>query len=166
MEDKLLIYEKSAPGRRGYTLPKLGRSEADVLDAIPEKFRRDDDARLPEVTEGEVMRHFVGISVKNHHIERGFYPLGSCTMKYNPKVNEKAAALPQFQLQHPLAPCQTASGSLELIWRLTEYLKEISGFAALSLQPVSGAHGEFAGLLIMQAYHREQGNNRHKIIIT
>jgi glycine dehydrogenase subunit 2 len=165
VKERVLIYEKSAPGRVGYTLPELENSERDILAAIPEKHRRRTDAALPEATEGEVMRHFVGLSVKNHHIDRGFYPLGSCTMKYNPKLNDKAASFPGFQEHHPLAPDSTAQGNLRLMWDLAEFLKEVSGFPAMSLQPVAGAQGEFAGLLIMRAYHAERGADRNKVII-
>jgi glycine dehydrogenase subunit 2 len=165
LPDTKLIYEKSASGRRGYTLPSTDASETEILGKIPDKFRRSSDAALPEVAEGEAMRHFVGLSVKNHHIDKGFYPLGSCTMKYNPKVNDVAASLPGFAGHHPLAPCSTARGSLQLIWDLQRYLGEISGFPAVSLQPVAGAHGEFAGLLLMLAYHHAQGNRRQKILI-
>ncbi len=165
MEDKVLIYDKSVPGRKGYTLPDTHRSEEQILAGLPEKLRRTTDAALPEVAEPEVVRHFVNLSVKNHHIERGFYPLGSCTMKYNPKLNEVAASYRGFRHQHPLAPGSTSRGCLEVMWRLSEHLSEISGFPGISLQPVAGAHGEFAGLLIMRAYHKEQGSGRRKIII-
>jgi len=164
-KNALLIYEKSVPGRAGYTLPDYRESESAILAAIPAKFRRTEDAHLPELSEPEVMRHFVGLSVKNHHIEKGFYPLGSCTMKYNPKVNEKAATFPDFQEHHPLAPCSSAPGILDMLWELEQYLGEVSGFPAISLQPVAGAQGEFAGLLIMRAYHRSRGDHRTKIII-
>ncbi len=160
-----MIYEKSVPGRTGYTLPKLEKSAEEILSAIPAEYHRREDAALPETTEGEVMRHFVGLSVKNHHIEKGFYPLGSCTMKYNPKLNDKAASYPGFLEHHPLSPCSSAGGILQLMWDLKTYLLEVSGFPSMSLQPVAGAHGEFAGLLIMRAYHAEHGNKRNKIII-
>lgn len=159
-----MIYEKSVPGRKGYTLPDIRKTEEEILAFIPEKFRRSSDARLPEVTEGEAMRHFIGLSVKNHHIDKGFYPLGSCTMKYNPKLNE-ATAFPGFRQRHPLAPCSSASGILRLMWNLSQFLAEISGFPSISLQPAAGAQGEFAGLLIMRAYHLDQNKKRTKIII-
>ncbi len=165
MSERDLIYEKSVPGRTGYTLPELKSGESEILATIPSRFRRAQDAELPEISEGEVMRHFVGMSVKNHHIDKGFYPLGSCTMKYNPKLNDKAASFPDFQDHHPLAPCSSAPGILELMWELQQYLSEISGFPGISLQPVAGAQGEFAGLLIMRAYHRERHDNRTRIII-
>ncbi len=146
-------------------MPDTQKSERELLNLIPAKYRRERDAELPELAEGEVMRHFVGLSVKNHHIEKGFYPLGSCTMKYNPKVNDRAAGLPGFVDQHPLAPCRTSLGTLRIMDELQTALKEISGFDAVSLQPVAGAQGEFAGLLIIRAYHKDQGNVRKKILI-
>ena len=160
-----MIYEKSERGRKGYSLPRTEKEERDILAAIPEKYRRSADAELPEVPENEVMRHFVGLSVKNHHIDKGFYPLGSCTMKYNPKVNDVAAGQPSFLRQHPLAPCATAEGSLKVIWETARYLGEVAGLPGVSLQPVAGAHGEFTGLLIMRAYHEFNGQKRNKIII-
>jgi glycine dehydrogenase subunit 2 len=165
VNERMLIYDKSEPGRVGYTLPKTHGSEKEILAQIPGKFRRTSDAELPEVSEPQAMRHFVGLSVKNHHIDKGFYPLGSCTMKYNPKLNDKAAAIPELQEHHPLAPCSSAPGILQLMWDLKRYLSEVSGFPAISLQPVAGAQGEFAGILIMRAYHRERGGHRSKIII-
>jgi len=164
-EGKVLIYEKSAPDRRGYSLPDSERTEREILAAIPEEFRRSQDAALPEVSEPGVVRHFVNLSVKNHHIDRDFYPLGSCTMKYNPKRNDVAASLPGFVGHHPLAPCSSAAGCLDLMWRLSQDLSEISGFPHVSLQPVAGAQGEFAGLLIMRACHLALGQQRNKIII-
>lgn len=161
-----LIYEISENGRRGCLLPGLERSETEILERIPERFRRGEAASLPEVTEPEVMRHFVNLSVKNHHIDRGFYPLGSCTMKYNPKRNDVAASFAGFSSVHPLAPTEMASGCLRLMWELSEFLREISGFPGMSLQPVAGAQGEMVGLLIMSAYHRQRDDNkRTKIII-
>lgn len=160
-----LIYEKSVPGRTGYTLPELSIKERDLLATIPEKFLRQSEAALPEVTEGEAMRHFVALSIKNHHIDQGFYPLGSCTMKYNPKLNDAAASIPDLQEHHPLAPCSSARGILHLMWELSGCLGEISGFEHVSLQPVAGAQGEFAGLLMMRAYHLSRGDKRTKIII-
>ena len=165
MTEKVLIYEKSVAGRKGYSLPKTLKSEAEILSVIPEQFRRSTAAALPEVSEPEVVRHFVALSVKNHHIDKGFYPLGSCTMKYNPKANDVASALPGFANQHPLTPCSRSAGSLHLMWELMECLREVSGFPGMSLQPVAGAHGEFCGLLIIRAYHRHLGQERRKIII-
>jgi len=149
----------------GCPLPETSRPEDELLGMIPEKHRRTEDAALPEISEGELMRHYIGLSVKNHHIDKGFYPLGSCTMKYNPKLNDKAASMPGFAGQHPLTPCNTASGSLRIMYDLGEYLKEISGFDDISLQPSAGAQGEFTGLLIIRAYHKAKGNVRKKILI-
>ncbi|MGH8016498.1 MAG: aminomethyl-transferring glycine dehydrogenase subunit GcvPB, partial [Candidatus Zixiibacteriota bacterium] len=160
-----LIYEKSKAGRIGFNLPELISEEAAVLAAIPGKHRRSIDAALPEVTEPEAMRHFVNLSVKNHHIDKGFYPLGSCTMKYNPKLNDAAAALSGIKNAHPLTPQNASIGLLNIMWTLSEYLKEVSGFKGLSLQPVAGAAGEFAGLLIMRKHHQSRNENRTKIII-
>jgi glycine dehydrogenase subunit 2 len=165
MSPNLLIYEKSRKGKTGATLPKTSSSEDKLLALVPAAYRRKEKPELPEVTEGEAMRHYIGLSVKNHHIDKGFYPLGSCTMKYNPKLNDKAASLPGFVNQHPMAPCKTALGSLQIMRELEEYLKEISGFDAVSLQPVAGAQGEFAGLLIIRAYHKDKGNPRKKVLI-
>ncbi|PKK84645.1 MAG: glycine dehydrogenase (aminomethyl-transferring) [candidate division Zixibacteria bacterium HGW-Zixibacteria-1] len=165
MNNKVLIYDKSSSGMVGCPMPKTSDSEEKLLGFIPAKYRRREDAALPEVAESELMRHYIGLSVKNHHIDKGFYPLGSCTMKYNPKMNDKAASLPGFAGLHPMAPCYTASGALHIMYELGEYLKEISGFDAISLQPTAGAQGEFAGLLIIRAYHKDKGNARKKILI-
>lgn len=165
VSEKILIYDKSVPGRTGYSLPQTEKSADDILAAIPENMRRSRDAALPEIAEPEVMRHFIALSVKNHHIDKGFYPLGSCTMKYNPKQNDAAASLKGFREHHPLTPCSASAGSLQLMWDLMAYLREVSGFAGISLQPVAGAHGEFCGLLIMRAYHLAKGRDRHKVII-
>ncbi|MEW5796730.1 MAG: aminomethyl-transferring glycine dehydrogenase subunit GcvPB [Candidatus Zixiibacteriota bacterium] len=165
VEEKILIYEKSSAGRKGYNLPATRQSDAEILKGIPERFRRTQEAALPEVAEPEVVRHYVRLSTRNHHIDKGFYPLGSCTMKYNPKLNDAAASLRGFQSHHPLTPCSRSAGSLQLMWDLMGFLKEVSGFHAVSLQPVAGAHGEFCGLLIIRAYHLDRGRNRRKIII-
>jgi glycine dehydrogenase subunit 2 len=156
-----LIFEMSSPGRTAYTLPDL-----DVpLVALPEGYVRD-DLNLPEVSELEFVRHYTRLSQKNYAIDTVFYPLGSCTMKYNPKVNEKAASIEGLTQVHPLQPEATAQGSLELMYKLQEALKEIAGFAGVSLQPSAGAHGEFAGVLIMRAYHQSRGDTqRTKILI-
>ncbi|HEX6654885.1 MAG TPA: aminomethyl-transferring glycine dehydrogenase subunit GcvPB, partial [Candidatus Limnocylindria bacterium] len=137
-----LIFEASAPGRRAVRFPQASehaRQSASSQPAIPEDLRRDAAPRLPEVSELDLLRHFNKLSHLNHAIDLGFYPLGSCTMKYNPKVNEWAARLPGLADSHPLDPDALAQGSLELEWLLAELLKEISGFPALSLQPAAGA---------------------------
>jgi len=165
INDARVIYEKSRPGRTGYTLPDLKRTERDILSAIPAEHRRTEVAALPEVSEPEAMRHFVNLSVKNHHIEKGFYPLGSCTMKYNPKRNDAAASMPGFRNLHPRLPDEGCQGALRLMSELSDCLKEISGFDAITLQPSAGASGEFAGLLIMRAHMLARKQNRTKILI-
>jgi glycine cleavage system P protein (glycine dehydrogenase) subunit 2 len=156
-----LIYDLSAAGRSGVPLPA-----PDVPTApLPQEFVRG-DLPLPEVSEVDVVRHFVRLSQLNHSVDTGFYPLGSCTMKYNPKVNEDAARLPGFAFSHPLQDPETAQGNLALMFSVQEWLKEIGGFAGVSLQPAAGAHGELTGILIIRAYHQARGDlRRTKILI-
>jgi len=156
-----VIFDLSSPGRRGVTLP-----EPDVpLQPLPRGLVRD-DLPLPELSELDVVRHFVRLSQLNYSIDTGFYPLGSCTMKYNPKVNEDAARLTGFAFSHPLQEVTTVQGNLALMYSLQEWLKEIGGFAGVSLQPAAGAHGELTGILIIRAYHRQRGDSkRTKILI-
>jgi glycine dehydrogenase subunit 2 len=155
------IFELSAPGRGGVTFP-----EPDVPGAaLPADLVRD-SLPLPELAEVDVIRHYLHLSHLNYSVDGGFYPLGSCTMKYNPKVNEDMARLPGFAFTHPLQPVETVQGNLALMYTLQEWLKEISGFAAVSLQPAAGAHGELTGVLIMRAYHRDRGDTqRVKMLI-
>jgi len=156
-----MIFEVSSPGRTAYTLPALDVPQA----PLPDGYVRD-ELNLPEVSELEFVRHYTRLSQKNYAIDTVFYPLGSCTMKYNPKVNEKAASIEGLTQVHPLQPEDTAQGSLELMYKLQEALKEIAGFAGVSLQPAAGAHGEFAGVLIMRAYHQSRGDDqRTKVLI-
>ncbi|MFO8036919.1 MAG: aminomethyl-transferring glycine dehydrogenase subunit GcvPB [Anaerolineales bacterium] len=155
------IFELSKPNRRGIRYPKPDVPEAD----LPRDFLRD-DLPLPEVSEHEVIRHFTNISQYNHGVDIGFYPLGSCTMKYNPKINEDVARLPGFTSIHPLQPPETVQGALGLMYELQEWLAEVSGFEAVSLQPAAGAHGELTGVLIIRAYHRNRGDEkRTKMLI-
>ncbi len=155
------LFELSTPGRTAFTLPSLDVPAA----PLPEGYVRA-DVPLPEVSELELVRHFTRLSQLNYCIDANFYPLGSCTMKYNPKVNERAASIEGLTQVHPLQPEETLQGSLELMYRLQEALKEIAGFAGVSLQPAAGAHGELTGVLMMRAYHRSQGENqRRKILI-
>jgi glycine dehydrogenase subunit 2 len=165
-----LIFDASAPGRRGVRFP--APSEHASLAAarqpeIPADQRRSTALRLPEVSELDLLRHFNRLSHLNHAIDLGFYPLGSCTMKYNPKVNEWAARLPGLADSHPLDPDELAQGSLELEWLLAELLREISGLAAVSLQPAAGAQGELTGMLMTRAYHRSrgEGEQRTKVLV-
>jgi glycine dehydrogenase subunit 2 len=165
-----LIFAAARPGRRAVRFPApsvAAREAAAGQPAIPEKAKRAAAPRLPEVAELDLLRHFNRLSHLNHAIELGFYPLGSCTMKYNPKVNEWAARLPGLADSHPLDPDSLAQGSLELEWLLAELLKEISGFAAISLQPAAGAHGELTGMLMTRAYHRSrgEGDQRTKVLV-
>jgi glycine dehydrogenase subunit 2 len=157
----LTVYEKSVPGRRGTDLP-----EPDVpLAELPLAELRD-DCGLPELSQLEVVRHYLALSHRNFGVDSGFYPLGSCTMKYNPKVNEEIARLPAFAEAHPLQNADTVQGSLAVVFELQRWLAEIAGFAAVSLQPAAGAQGEFTGLLMIRAYHRERGEaSRHRILI-
>ena len=149
------IYELSSPGRIGVTFP-----EADVPPAkLPGNLLRR-ELPLPELAEADVVRHFINLSKFNYSVDGGFYPLGSCTMKYNPKINEDTARLPGFTFTHPLQPIETVQGNLMLMYNLQEWLKEISGFAAMTLQPAAGAHGELTGVLIMRAYHKSRGDDK------
>jgi glycine dehydrogenase subunit 2 len=156
-----VIFDLGSPGRLGVSLP-----EPDVpAYPLPRGLARD-DLPLPEVAENDVVRHFVRLSQFNYSIDTGFYPLGSCTMKYNPKVNEDAARLTGFAHSHPLQEATTVQGNLALMYSLQEWLKEIGGFAGVSLQPAAGAHGELTGILIIRAYHRQRGDaKRTKILI-
>ena len=156
-----LIFEHSDPGRRGYSLPPLDVPEAD----LPPETIRDEVAGFPELSEVDVVRHFTRLSTWNYGVDSGFYPLGSCTMKYNPKVNEAAARLPGFAWVHPATPEHLAQGALALMHALQEALAEISGYAAVTLQPAAGAHGEFAGMLMIRAWHEAQGRARTKVLI-
>lgn len=161
MYDKL-IFELSKQGRRGYSLPAAEVPAAE----IPEELRRKSPLDMPEVTELDVVRHYTNLSRKNYGVDQGFYPLGSCTMKYNPKINEELASLSAFARLHPLQPASTAQGALAVYFHLEEMLKEVTGMAAFSFSPFAGAHGEACGLMIMKKYHQSRGDyKRTKIIV-
>ncbi len=161
-----LIFEKSSKGRKGYSLPCLDVNPYDVRANIPDRFLRKNDAGLPEVSENEISRHFNKLSHLNYSIEEGLYPLGSCTMKYNPKVNEVTAGMPGFSSLHPCVDESQAQGALQLMYELGEALKEITGFTGITLQPAAGAHGELTGILMIRAYHVDRGDaKRTKILI-
>lgn len=161
-----LLFEKSKTGRKGYTLPRLDVPEVSVKDLIPNKFIRTKELGLPELSEIEIVRHFIMLSKLNFCIEEGLYPLGSCTMKYNPKVNEKTASLPGFTELHPCSEDRHAQGALRLMFELGEYLKEISGFQGVTLQPSAGSNGEFTGIMMMRAYHIDRKDlKRTRILI-
>jgi glycine dehydrogenase subunit 2 len=149
-----LIYDISSPGRIGVNLPACDVPRS----PLPKAYLRQ-ELLLPEVSEVDLVRHYVRLSQLNYGVDKGFYPLGSCTMKYNPKVNEDVARLPGFVNTHPYQDAASAQGNLFLMHRLQESLKEISGFAAVSLQPAAGAHGELAGVLMMRAYHKSHGDH-------
>ena len=155
------IYELSSPDRTGFLF-----QEPNVpVSPLPKELLRD-ELPFPEMSEIDVIRHFTRLSQLNYCIDVGFYPLGSCTMKYNPRINEEMARLPGFAMSHPLQPIETVQGNLALIYQLQEWLKEISGFAGITLQPAAGAHGEFVGGLIMRAYHRNRNDlKRTKVLV-
>jgi glycine dehydrogenase subunit 2 len=158
-----LIYEKSRPGRRGLEIPKPDLP----VPSVPAALARANPPRLPELSEPEVLRHFTELSTRNFGVDTGFYPLGSCTMKYNPRVNERLVGLPGFRDLHPLTEDDAAQGALELEWELQQILLEVTGLDAVSLQPAAGSQGEFTGLLVMRAYFddRGEGEQRRKIVI-
>ncbi|MCW2927619.1 MAG: glycine dehydrogenase, partial [Thermoleophilia bacterium] len=147
------IFERSRPGRRS-SRHVFAIDIDDALAGVPDSLRRSAPAPLPEVAEPTLVRHFVRLSQRNHSIDSGFYPLGSCTMKYNPKVHDEIAAIPAFARMHPLAPAATQQGLLALLHELQHAIGELSGLPAVTLQPAAGAHGEFTGLLLMRAWHQ------------
>ncbi|MEO0166309.1 MAG: aminomethyl-transferring glycine dehydrogenase subunit GcvPB [candidate division WOR-3 bacterium] len=156
-----LIFEISKPGRKGYSLPDLDVPTAE----LPAQYQRKKPAELPELSEPEIVRHFVNLSILNHHVDKGFYPLGSCTMKYNPKINEETARYPGFTHLHPLQPEKTVQGALRLMYELGEYLKRIVNLDAITLQPAAGAHGEFTAISMFKAYFKKKGEPRKYILI-
>lgn len=160
-----LIFELSKKGRIGVSLSQLDVPESNIKDLIPEGLLRKDPLRLPEITEGEVVRHFMRLSSLNYHVDKGFYPLGSCTMKYNPKINEKVAQLPGFSKIHPLIPPRNVQGALKLMKNLERFLAEIGGMDAITLEPAAGAHGELTGMMIIHRYHEKRGNPRKYVLI-
>ncbi|HEY5045098.1 MAG TPA: aminomethyl-transferring glycine dehydrogenase subunit GcvPB [Solirubrobacteraceae bacterium] len=158
------IFEKGAPGRRAFLCPELDVPKVDAEALLPKRFRRAQPPRLPEVSEPEIVRHYVGLSKRNFDLDSGFYPLGSCTMKHNPRLHERVAALPGHARLHPLQDPERAQGALELMWNLQAALAEISGLPHVSLQPSAGSHGELAGVLLTRAYHEARGEQRHKVL--
>ena len=156
-----LLFEHSDPGRKGYSLPKLDVPEA----PLPAELCREEIKGFPELSEVDVVRHFTRISTWNYGVDSGFYPLGSCTMKYNPKVNEAAARLPGLADIHPATPAHLVQGILKIMYELQVALAEVSGFDRVTLQPAAGAHGELAGMLVIRAWHEAKGNKRTKVLI-
>jgi glycine dehydrogenase subunit 2 len=158
------IYERSVEGRRAATLPEAGVPETPIDELIPKGLLRERPAELPEISEPEIVRHYNRISRRNFDLDTGFYPLGSCTMKHNPRLNERVAALPGHARLHPAQDPRRAQGALELMWLLEQSLAEICGLSYVSLQPSAGSHGELAGLLLTRAYHADRGEDRHKVL--
>jgi glycine dehydrogenase subunit 2 len=163
-ESATTIFQKGAPGRRAFMCPAMDVPEVDVSELLPERFRRANPPRLPELSEPEIVRHYVGLSKRNFDLDSGFYPLGSCTMKHNPRLHERAAALPGHSRLHPLQDAERAQGALELMFNLQHALSEVSGLPHVSLQPSAGSHGELAGVLLTRAYHEDRGEVRHKVL--
>ncbi|MBT9154354.1 MAG: putative glycine dehydrogenase (decarboxylating) subunit 2 [Firmicutes bacterium] len=160
-----LIFEKSVIGRKGYQLPELDTPKLSAHTIFPAKLLREQAALLPEVSEVDAVRHFTELSKRNYGVDQGFYPLGSCTMKYNPKIDEDLARLKGFADSHPYQPEELSQGSLELMYRLDSILAEITGMARMSLVPAAGAHGELAGVMAMKAYHRSRGDHKRRKFI-
>ncbi len=163
-DDELTIYERSKPGRRAFVAPALDVPERPLEQLLPQALRREQPPRLPEVAEPEIVRHFNRLSKRNFDLDTGFYPLGSCTMKHNPKLHERIAALPGHARLHPLQDPAHAQGALELMWRLQDALGEIAGLPQVSLQPSAGSHGELAGVLLTRAFHEDRGEHRTKVL--
>ncbi|MDQ3739510.1 MAG: aminomethyl-transferring glycine dehydrogenase subunit GcvPB [Actinomycetota bacterium] len=162
--DTLTIFEKGRAGRRAFVAPKLDVPERPRDELLPKRFQRAEAPRLPEVSEPEIVRHYVNLSKRNFDLDSGFYPLGSCTMKHNPRLHERVAGLPGFGRLHPLQDPARAQGALELMWNLERALAEVSGLPHVSLQPSAGSHGELAGVLLTRAYHEDRGQTRHKVL--
>jgi len=157
-----LIFEKSKPGRRAGRVPSYGLP----VPELPAELRRESPPRLPEVPENEIVRHFTELADRNFGIDTGFYPLGSCTMKHNPRVNERVVGLPGFRDLHPLQEDQGAQGALELMWELEQILAEVAGLPAVTLQPAAGSQGELTGLMLMRAVFADRGEPGRNVIIT
>lgn len=160
-----LIFELSKEGRIGHVLPRLDVPGKPMHTLLPKEQLRNEPADLPQVAENEVVRHFINLSDMNHHVDKAFYPLGSCTMKYNPKINEQIAGLPGFCNLHPDQPQETTQGILQLMYELQQDLLQLTGFSGITLQPAAGAHGELVGLMLIQKYHRLKGRNRSTILV-
>ncbi|AGK54873.1 aminomethyl-transferring glycine dehydrogenase subunit GcvPB [Bacillus sp. 1NLA3E] len=165
-QDQALIFESSTPGRIGYSLPEMDIPVVDLAELIPVGYLREKEPELPEVSELDIMRHYTALSRRNHGLDSGFYPLGSCTMKYNPKINESVARFNGFAHLHPLQDESSVQGALELLYDLQQHLKEITGMDEVTLQPAAGAHGEWTGLMLIRAFHEANGDlKRTKVII-
>lgn len=165
-DNQPLIFEITKEGRVGYSLPELDIPEVDLSSLLPDGLLREEAAELPEVSELDIMRHYTALSKRNHGVDSGFYPLGSCTMKYNPKINESVARFPGFANIHPLQAEETVQGAMELMYDLQEHLIEITGMDEVTLQPAAGAHGEWTALMMIRAFHLANGDTqRTKVIV-
>ncbi len=160
-----VIYEYSSKGKKGVSLPAKPVNDDTVKKYISEALLRQTEINLPEVSEPEVVRHFTNLSTMNHHLDKGFYPLGSCTMKYNPKINDKIAGLPGFANIHPLQPESSVQGALEMMYDLEKMLCALTGMHAATLQPAAGSHGELTGVMVIKKYHEAKGEKRKYILI-
>jgi glycine dehydrogenase subunit 2 len=163
-DDQLTIFERSRAGRRAFVAPALDVPERPLDELLEPRLRREQPPRLPEVSEPEIVRHYNRLSKRNFDLDTGFYPLGSCTMKHNPKLHERVAALPGHAKLHPLQRPDRAQGALELMWRLQSALGEIAGLPHVSLHPSAGSHGELAGVLLTRAFHEDRGEHRTKVL--
>ena len=159
-----LVFEKSVAGRGSWSVPAADVPEVDLADLIPPRYLRD-NLSLPELTEGALMRHYLRLSRKNYCVDTGFYPLGSCTMKYNPRLGEDISRLPGFTGLHPLLPDRMVQGMLQVLGEMQDILCQVTGMDGVSFQPVAGAQGEFAGLLIMRSWHKSRGENRTRLVV-
>ncbi len=159
----MTIFEKSVAGRKAFRLPKSDVKELEIN--LPEHLRRKKPPMLPELSEPDVVRHYTDLAYKNYSVDKGFYPLGSCTMKYNPKLNEVVASFDGFTKIHPHQPWESVQGALKLMYELKEYLCEITGMDDMTLQPAAGAHGELVGMLIARAYHLSRGDAKRRIAL-
>lgn len=165
MKYNKLIFELSSEGRTGYRFGETEIDSKNILNTIPKNLLREDEINLPQVSEGQVVRHYTNLSNKNYGVDTGMYPLGSCTMKYNPKINEKIAASESFTNVHPLWPASATQGSLQIMYELQQYLKEITGMAQITLQPAAGSQGELTGLMIIKKYLKDKGEKQRINII-
>ncbi len=158
------IFDISSPGRKAYTLREHFADTA-LDELMPKSYLRDKPAELPEVSEIDMVRHFIGLSRKNYGVDNGFYPLGSCTMKYNPKINEAVAGLDGFAFLHPYIGAELCQGALEVLFHMQKMLSDIFGMDEFTLQPAAGAHGEFTGLLLIKAYHTDRGESHRRLML-
>jgi glycine dehydrogenase subunit 2 len=165
-DNQPLIFENTKAGRIGYSLPELDVPEIDLSSHLPGGLLREESPELPEVSELDIMRHYTALSNRNHGVDTGFYPLGSCTMKYNPKINEAVARFPGFAHIHPLQDESTVQGAMEIMYDLQEHLSEITGMDEVTLQPAAGAHGEWTALMMIRAFHEANGeSHRTKVLV-